>query len=90
MDYERWIPVIYLLFGAASLVNGLFSFQNNGPTLETILLVVGGSLMIALTASVLLRSDGWSFPEPTDRMMFYGGLLGLVLYVTGSAFSAVG
>lgn len=90
MDYERWVPVIYLLFGVVSLVNGVSSFLNDGTTLETVLLIVGGGLMIVLAVSALFRSDGGSFPEPTDRTMFYGCLLGLVLYVTGSVFSAVG
>lgn len=89
MDYERWVPIAYLLFGAVTLVNGLFYFQNDGLTLGTILLIIGGSLMIAVTAPALFGSDGWSLSESAGKWMFFGSLLGLILYFMGSVLSVV-
>jgi hypothetical protein len=90
MDYERWTPVIFLLFGAATFANGLLSFHNSGTTIETILLIVGGGLMVVSAAPALFRSNWWSLSESMGRPMFFAGLLGLVLYLAGSVLSVIG
>lgn len=85
MNYKRWTPIVYFFFGAITLVNGILSFQSDGVTLGTILLLVGGGLMVVVTTPALFGSSRgkWSLPESTGKLLFFGSLLVLVLCFSG-------